>query len=296
MADSRNAKWLRSLCVDSAKNLYNLMLMNTEYHKAVLVEGVELPVDFDNYVALDASVSPLQKGSDWRKFVTCISFDPDLSKGLEWVGGYARFQLNWKPNKDGVWQTPTKRHRGQQPILKRVSEVLTDDEWQAFRAQFLPSEDKASSGISVKILCHHIAYNVLAKTQPSIYPDLPDDVGVGSSVSHLCDNKCISAVHMLLASEHADNLARQRCAGITLICRSGVILQVVDCPHFRRSETGTIESPNCVRLRVVELDFDPFDGSKRAAFLIKKVDFEIACIPEVFSQPGMSGGPRPFSQ
>lgn len=293
MSDATNAKWLRSLSATSAKRLYDLMMSNARYYSERLVDGVALPGDFNSYIVLDDDVSPLKTGAEWRKYVSCITFDEN-SLGMDWSAGYPRFQMNWKLNKDGEWQTPLKRSRGELPIMKRVSDVLTDEEWASFRAMYVPDASEKRTSISIKIMCHHIAYNMLAKSQPALYPELPEQLGAGSSVSHLCDNKCITGVHMIVSDQHVQNLERQRCAGVTLLCSGGVILQAIDCPHFKSDDDGVVLAPNCVRLRVVELNFDPFDASKRDAFCIKRAEFELAQFQDS-SQPGMSGGGIPFS-
>lgn len=295
-SDNANAAWLRSLSTESAYKLYKLMVDNAQVYDTVLVEGVELPADFDDYVALDDTIGSYRTGREWRKFASCLVFTEE-SSGIEWASSnsgvrYARFQFNWKKSADGSWTTPSKRFRGQAPILKRVQDVLTESEWSAFRDAFLPeSPDKAA--ISVKILCHHIAYNHIAKQNPGVYPPLPENLGAGSSISHLCDSACVTTAHLVAAGEHSQNLARQRCPGVVLLCKSGVILQVVDCPHFRRDENGIVAEPNCVRIKVIELAFDPFDSDKRGQFNSKRAEYEAA---GYLSQPGMSGGPVPFAE
>lgn len=290
--DTANANWLRSLTPTSAKRLYELMCSNTGGISSKVAEGTELPFDFDHYLVLDDSVSPLKTGKDWRRFITCMAIERGAG-GMVVEGGYARFQLQWHKGKDGSWETPTKRYRNQMPLLKRVKDVLEDQEWEAFKVITKP-EDESTSKISRKIMAHHIAYNYLAKSNPELYAPLPESTGAGSSISHLCDNKCITPAHMVAAHAHVDNMVRQRCAGVLLLCKRGVILQVVNCPHFQMNEAGIIVSPNCLKIRVEELAFEPFDAEKRQSFLNKVGEFEVASLNQdeidALGGPAISGG------
>lgn len=292
--DNTNAAWLRSLCRESARNLYILMMDTVTVDQ--VVDGVDFPAKFQHYQVLDHTVSAYATGLDWMKFATCKRFVEGESRGIEWATSnsgtrYARFQLNWKLNARGEWETPVKRTRGREPQLRLVKHVLLDDEWDAFKATYLPADDSGTTAISVKILCHHIAYNWLAKNSNVPMPELPENLGHGSSISHLCDNACVTASHLVAATEHSDNTARQRCQGVILLCKGGVILQVVDCPHFRIDAKGAVAAPNCMRVRVIELDFNPFGDSKLDEFAQRRAQFEVA---EFVSAPGMSGGALPF--
>jgi hypothetical protein len=263
MADTNaNASWLKTLSPCSAKKLLSLMV---EYAGDIVREvpsGVEFPWDFQYFKVLDDSVSPYATGAEFIEYATCKKFGSDAN-GVDLSAQYPRFQLNWKQDNKGVWRTPIKRTRGQLPMLKQVKDVLDEPDWESFKTTFQPEQpDKAA--ISVKILAHHIAYNAQAKSAPKMYPELPGSTGAGVSISHLCDNKCFSWQH-LIASSQSDNMDRQRCIGMILLCTGGVICQVVNCPHFEFAEDGSIKSPNCCRFKVIDLSFTP-GGEHAAAF------------------------------
>lgn len=263
MNDTVNASWLRSLSPASSQRLLNLMVDYAGDIERVLPGDVAYPWDFRFYRVLDAGVSPCSSGAEFIDYATCNVFGPGAN-GIDLSAQYPRFQLNWKQDAAGVWKTPSKRFRGQNPILKQVKDVLDAGDWESFKTTFAPGQPDKKA-ISVKILAHHIAYNAQAKAAPHMYPELPYDLGSGSSVSHLCDNKCFSWQHLIGAEQHVENMERQRCIGMLLLCYEGVICQVVNCPHFESKEDGSVESPNCCRFKVIELSFPP-GGEYQAAF------------------------------
>lgn len=68
---------------------------------------------------------------------------------------------------------------------------------------------------------------------------LPLNAGAGGSLSHLCDKRgCVRVSHLEVTSEHATNLARQRCRGPSLLVFRGRIVQEHLCAH---AQGGTRE-------------------------------------------------------
>ena len=76
-------------------------------------------------------------------------------------------------------------------------------------------------------MAHHIGWAVRKDGGP-----LQDTAGRGGSFSHLCDaGECIEPTHLVFTAQHRDNMARQRCPGLTLVLHNRVIIQESPCIH-----------------------------------------------------------------
>jgi len=191
-----------------------------------------LPGDFGAYARLDEQASSMD-GAGWLEFVQCCKVTG--GEGIL-ITGYPRFQLQMqkKAGADGAsyMVTPTKRKAGEDPIGKRLRQILTAEGWEAVKRTMQQSEIAAGGKVSLKVGLHHIAYSAKQAANPSL-PLLPYGTGTGSSISHLCDNKhCINKRHLEVAAQHIQNLERQRCKGAILLVLDGVIMQTVYCPHY----------------------------------------------------------------
>ena len=97
-------------------------------------------------------------------------------------------------------------------------------------------------------MAHHIGWAVRKEGGP-----LLDTAGRGGSVSHRCDaGECITPTHLVFTAQHRDNLARQRCPGLTLIVFNKVIIQESPCIHD--SNPADVERMDtCRHITVIEL-------------------------------------------
>lgn len=87
------------------------------------------------------------------------------------------------------------------------------------------------------------------------YPNdiIPKNLGKGSSISHLCDKKCINPDHIAQGFVHQDNMDRQRCLGMTLLVVKDTIVQEIPCIH----------PTCCTRIRVLYLNDSAIDYIKK---------------------------------
>lgn len=115
-------------------------------------------------------------------------------------------------------------------------DLLGEKEWTNWRF-------KTRNG-QVRILEHVVA----CRAQ---YGDLqiPDKLGEGAGVSHLCDtDRCIRKEHMDSLLLHKKNMDRQRCLGMTLIVYEDTIVQEEPCIHAQDNDLC------CRRVRVIILN------------------------------------------
>lgn len=76
---------------------------------------------------------------------------------------------------------------------------------------------------------HHIAVNARPDRLDFV---LPENLGLGSSISHQCDSLgCVRVEHLERPSGHKKNMDRQRCLGVRLIVFMGEIVEDCPCPH-----------------------------------------------------------------
>lgn len=99
-------------------------------------------------------------------------------------------------------------------------------------------------------LSHHLAF--MSVHGGDVF--LPDNLGMGSSISHLCDTAgCISVDHLEYVPAHVTNLNRQRCLGVTLIVSLDLIIHEVPCQHGVGDTVEARISSSCRKLRMVQL-------------------------------------------
>lgn len=114
----------------------------------------------------------------------------------------------------------------------------------------------ATSNGQVKIPCHHLAFRV---SEPGV--SIPANMGHGSSMSHLCDQRgCIRGEHLQLTNHHVENLERQRCTGVTLIVALDMIIHEIPCSHGRGDNISDKVSTSCRKLRMVWLPVASIDA------------------------------------
>lgn len=111
--------------------------------------------------------------------------------------------------------------------------------------------EKSSKG-QIKIPLHHLAFKSGDENETVL-----TNMGTGSSISHLCDKwGCIRVEHLEHCVEHIDNLARQRCTGVTLFCVAGQIAAECPCEHGVGDDIESQIERSCRKLRVFQFSDD----------------------------------------
>jgi len=97
-------------------------------------------------------------------------------------------------------------------------------------------------------MAHHIGWAVNKEGGP-----LTNRTGRGASVSHRCDaGECIQPSHLVFTAHHRDNMARQRCPGLVLVVKDGVIIEEKPCIHDAQP-TDPEHLDTCRHITMVEV-------------------------------------------
>lgn len=134
--------------------------------------------------------------------------------------------------------------QGPSSVGQRLKRVLSAGAWETLTAY--------TNYLKVEV--HHVAYNADLRRETA---PIPSNVGVGGSISHLCDERgCCKASHLEATPFHKDNMDRQRCPGIVLLHFKDVIIQEVPCEHGQKQGVS-LESQltsSCIQnIRLVEI-------------------------------------------
>lgn len=227
-ATSPIAVYLAGLSMEDAKALYHVMLSSVKVFKKVRLDA-ETVVMLET---LDNAVNPNRPGAWYLNHVTCsiAEFDPSKQIAGPQKPGHTRFQV--------------KMGQGSGSRVGQIKAALSPKAWSAFQEL---------SGTSVKIFHHHIAYNADPRRESA---PIPSNVGMGASISHLCDEaNCICQGHLEATTIHKDNMDRQRCIGIRLLCFRGFIVDEVPCMHGRKLG-ATLDAQlmaSCLQIEVMEM-------------------------------------------
>lgn len=216
--------WLNSLSHVEAVRLAGLMRekVGIKEDSPVRVTGMRVD-ELERCLALDDCHS----GEWWVAHCSCEVIDLGSGSGTS----HARWQLNFTAGR-GV-TTPSKRSRGEVPMLVQLRSCVGESKWQALKQTVLANAGHPPpSRFTAKLDVHHVAYVASPQRWAGEGHPIPDQVGAGSSVGHLCDTAgCIRESHLVAHTFHVDNLARQRCPGCTVVvCGSVVIFEQV-CGH-----------------------------------------------------------------
>lgn len=242
---------------------------------ASAMERYNVPVPDE--LACYASIDPgMPDGEAWAEHITCHILSDQGAHGLDWSMKYPRFQLKFGARRpSGSVKTPAKKSAG-----NRLKGLLSSEAWSAIKQV---ATDLAGGKFAAPV--HHIAY-ILRKLEnpndPQLVP-LPEDLGAGTAIAHLCDNhRCCKKEHMQVKTQSA-NMSMQRCVGAVLFVRDGVICQVHHCPHYRVNPHGVVEQPDCAKLSVVNASgvWAIAPGSQQAFDAAKaRYEAKVAALPE----------------
>jgi hypothetical protein len=230
---SRIAVYLAGLSMEDAEALYRVMLSSVKVYEKNRLDAETVTM----LETLDNAVNPNRPGSWYLKHVTCSIAELDPSKQIagQQKPGHTRFQV--------------RMGQGSGSRVGQIKAALSLKAWETF---------KELSSTSVKIFYHHIAYNADLRREAA---PIPANVGVGASISHLCDEvNCICQAHLEATTVHRDNMDRQRCIGIRLLCFRGFIVDEVPCSHGRKlGETlDTQILASCLQIEVMEISEGSF--------------------------------------
>lgn len=213
--------WLNNLSLEDCRRAHEVLASDT--------------VDYYNS-PVGASLDDL---AEW----VCVDSDNEFADGQFWISW---LRCHRKTGEDYPRHQPklSSDRPGSGSQVTRLREKLSQDGWRSFNELAL-----RTPGRQPKIPAHHLALRAKAGER------LPSNLGSGSSVSHLCDNKnCINPEHMEVAEEHSANLRRQRCPGVTVIEFGQRVLQVQSCPHGNGLTHLSRLNNSCRRIHVVRLD------------------------------------------
>jgi hypothetical protein len=221
--------WLNGLSGGELNALFRLMRESVGCSHRSQISGGSI----DNLAALPANEP--RSGNWYKAWVRCkiVNLTPS--------GGHPR----WQPTVIRGGRTPTSTTA----IGRQIKGALSRSRWA--RLKLL-----ASSNGQVKFPCHHLAF--LAK-DPS--KKIPDDMGSGSSMSHLCDSiGCIRGEHLELVTHHVENMDRQRCHGVTLIVALDLVLHEIPCSHAVGDTMDAKISSCCRKIRVIKIPDSSLDA------------------------------------
>ena len=226
-------KWLNRLSAQEAKALCKLMRMVMDASELQQISGGNPPGPLGCLPQNEP-----RTGEWYERWVTCYVVHSGSDPGTS--------HTRWAPKVvvPGTVLTPEAPKRTSSHWVARLmSQRLEPQKWLKLKQLSAPSNG------TVKIPCHHLAFR-------AYYPDipLPTTLGSGSSISHLCDTPgCARGAHLELANQHRDNLARQRCTGVTLVAVGDMIVQEVPCSHGSGNTTAELIKTSCRKIKMVWL-------------------------------------------
>lgn len=234
MSDPRS--WLNNLSADLVERFYN---WNRGRCANVPVLNSDVPEELFAFAPLNPGDPD---GAMWKDHITCETIGPPGTL-FDFSGEYPRWQIQFKKrNADESVATPAARGStaGAADVRTFFENNGSLESWTALKSVSTASAGKFALGF------HHIAFRASNPEMP-----LPADLGSGTAIAHLCDNhRCVKKSHMLLLSQQR-NMDMQRCTGAVLLVKDGVIVQTLQCPHYRQE--SVVVQPSCAKLRVIDL-------------------------------------------
>lgn len=239
MTTTEPRDWLNSLSAELVSRFYD---WNRTRCANLPILNSEVPEELAAFAPLDPASAD---GATWEEHITCETVGPPASL-FDFSGEYPRWQIQFKKRTaEGSVLTPIARGglSGSANVRAFFEGNHAIDKWMA-----LKSTAASLPGGKFALGFHHIAYRAAKPEVP-----LPPDLGSGSAIAHLCDNhSCVKKSHMLLLTQQ-QNMDMQRCLGAVLLVKEGVIMQTLQCPHYRQNQAGVVVQPSCAKLRVIDV-------------------------------------------
>jgi len=222
--------WLNSLTASEVTNLFHTMRNSVGTNEHIQILGGGEGFTTEGLRALDCLPTNVPRTGGWYADWACCDVI-----NLSLRGGHPR----WQPRVLAGGLTPA----NPTAVGRLIKDVLREQSWNELKLQ-------ASGSGQVKIPCHHLAF--LAFVMGGV--GIPDNMGAGASMSHLCDTVgCIRQDHLELTLQHMDNLERQRCRGVTLIVTLDLIIHEVPCDHGRGLSAPERIASSCRRVKIIWL-------------------------------------------
>ncbi|KAL2076263.1 hypothetical protein VTL71DRAFT_1206 [Oculimacula yallundae] len=182
-------EWLRSLSLETAIEIYNLMMSKLKIGKKSKIMTAVKP-SIRALVRIDGGI----RDSRW----ICAWADCTIVESSEAGKSHPRWQFDLNA-----------RSRNSPAVALRA--VLTPFEWTLLNDLCPLTSDGRRQ---FRATYHHISYN--ARPIRDLQP-LPLDCGTGGSIGHDCDTRgCVKQEHLSVCVKHIENLDRQRCCGLVL--------------------------------------------------------------------------------
>lgn len=230
MAENRITVWLNTLGADELVALFDVFRGNVSISDERQITGDGDPVGLAALHAHDG-----RSGEWYMEWVKC-----DIAN-LSATSGHPRWQPRIRSS-DGL--TPA----ALSTVGQQMKRSLSDNAWAALKG--------AVKSDQIKLQVHHMSFR---RQNPHL--QLPLDLGRGSSISHLCDRiGCVRGTHLEIASEHATNLVRQRCIGVTLIAGLDLIIVELPCAHGVGNSALERINRSCRKIHMIRLPDDSIEA------------------------------------
>ncbi|TGO44620.1 hypothetical protein BOTNAR_0780g00010 [Botryotinia narcissicola] len=226
-SEGAGAKWLRSLSLEDAKAVFEVMCAVTSQAAKHQVSEEDRGI----LASLQAVPGESRDGSWYVKWSTCTV--ATVKSGVS----HPRWQVKLP---------------GKSSVGAKLKSSLTSGAWETLLRD---------CGNKLRVGYHHVSYN--ADPRRGAVP-LPLGLGAGASLSHLCDEQgCFDEQHLEASTVHKDNMDRQRCSGVLLLHFDGIIVKEVPCLHGKEKESsGSLEAKiraSCIKVRLLEISQGDFD-------------------------------------
>lgn len=231
VADNQITGWLNTLGADDLVALFEVFGTNVGTEDRRQITGDGDPVGL---AALHANGG--RCGQWYMEWVKC-----EIAN-LSVTGGHPRWQPRIRSSSTGL--TPSSLLT----VGRQMKASLSANAWATLKVMV--------PGDQIKMQIHHLSFR---RQHPHL--QLPGNLGHGSSISHLCDQAgCVRGTHLELAAQHATNLVRQRCIGVTLIAGLDLIILELPCAHSVGNSALERINTSCRKIHMIRLPDDSIEA------------------------------------
>jgi hypothetical protein len=226
-SDGAGAKWLRSLSLEEAQAVFDVMR------------------------AVASQAQKHQVSEEDRGILSSLKAVPGSSRDGAWYVKWSTCTVATAKSGSGHPRWQVKLDQGKASIGAKLKQVLPTRAWETL----LQDCNKM-----LRVGYHHVSYN--ADPRRGAAP-LPLGLGAGASISHLCDEEgCFCQHHLEANPIHRDNMDRQRCSGVILLHFDGILVKEVPCSHGeKQGASGSLETKikaSCIKVRLLEISQGDF--------------------------------------
>jgi hypothetical protein len=252
--------FLNRLPIDDANKLLQAFKESRGVERKCYIDYGKTEYNEESFNEAVALTDNEHSGEWWISKCTC-----------EIVPGGTRESLRWQINGPGrsTGTSLTTPPKGKQAGIHNISRLLKGEARDSLRRI---CDAAGGDKPNVKLWAHHLAYLV----GPFRKPDgLPENLGSGEAVSHLCDKCCVSPYHNMHESQKG-NMSRVNCPGTTIMVKDGVIIAELPCIHGQASDGTTDWNLVCSRARIWETDTVSVSSKYRQVFDLKAAFYKDA--------------------